>query len=328
MCLSRTTPTTHPFTLASVTGPDNNSISFEYDIWGNVTKVTDQRGKQTKYAYDYMGRLKSETDPLNRTRSVTYNDSVSAGCSCSGSVGRVASYTTKAGDTDTYDYDDAGRLTKVTFAGSTDKLTIAYDANGRMTSCTDTRIPVSFDFGNSQTFTYTRDARGRVTSVTYPDGQQIACGYGSATDAIGRVTTMTLPGIVSTGYNYSGRWSTQKLGKTSIVGLLKNPPAANSARYQYGVIYRVAIRSARRTEISKSNSCPPRFCRTCDGFFNSPTLPENPPFLGACCQQFITRAELKKYPERTFDESEQDSPCPIVGQILSWLQRSAVFPGF
>ncbi len=51
--------------ILSITHPDSPRLVqlFEYDDYGNCTKVTDELGKVTEYTYNEYNRVESETDP-------------------------------------------------------------------------------------------------------------------------------------------------------------------------------------------------------------------------------------------------------------------------
>ncbi len=51
------------------------AYTYEYDVHGNITKITDSAGNITRYFYDDMGQLTREDNPyLNKTYSYTYDN--------------------------------------------------------------------------------------------------------------------------------------------------------------------------------------------------------------------------------------------------------------
>ena len=102
------------------------AYTYTYDSNGNITRITDQSGKVTRYTYDKLGQLTREDNPyLNKTYVYTYDN---AGNRLSK---KKYAYTTgtPGNETATESYNYTGdRLTQV---GS---VTYAYDAVGNPTT--------------------------------------------------------------------------------------------------------------------------------------------------------------------------------------------------
>ena len=102
------------------------AYTYTYDSNGNITRITDQSGKVTRYTYDKLGQLTREDNPyLNKTYVYTYDN---AGNRLSK---KTYAYTTgtPGNETATESYNYTGdRLTQV---GS---VTYAYDAVGNPTT--------------------------------------------------------------------------------------------------------------------------------------------------------------------------------------------------
>jgi RHS repeat-associated protein len=146
-----------------------NVTKYEYEpVFNMVTKMTDPRGRVTKYSYDVHGNRILETDPLGQTRQWTYD-----------SHGNVLTATDKDGNTTTYSYDGFGDRTQATDAVG-NVTTMAYDAVGNLTSTTNAR-----DFTTS----YQYDGMNRLTLVTDPTShtdQTFYDGEGNRTQVIDR----------------------------------------------------------------------------------------------------------------------------------------------
>lgn len=102
------------------------AYTYTYGSNGNITRITDQSGKVTRYTYDKLGQLTREDNPyLNKTYVYTYDN---AGNRLSK---KTYAYTTgtpgNATATESYNY-TGDRLTQV---GS---VTYAYDAVGNPTT--------------------------------------------------------------------------------------------------------------------------------------------------------------------------------------------------
>ena len=102
------------------------AYTYTYDSNGNITRITDQSGKVTRYTYDKLGQLTREDNPyLNKTYVYTYDN---AGNRLSK---KTYAYTTgtPGNETATESYNYTGdRLTQV---GST---VYQYDAIGTPTT--------------------------------------------------------------------------------------------------------------------------------------------------------------------------------------------------
>ncbi|MEZ4775186.1 MAG: DUF6531 domain-containing protein [Bacteroidia bacterium] len=180
----------------------NQSTIYEYDNRGRLTKVTDPSGGFALYAYDPAGNLISITDPKGFTQNFTYD-----------SEGRLTSRTDGAGNSYSYQYYDMGnlfsvieptgnttyfyydalyRLTGKSFSafGSPD-FSYSYDENDNLRNFSEStgnvgttsiiynnrNLPIvcTDPFGRTTTFTY--DANGNRTKITYPGGNQVNYQY-------------------------------------------------------------------------------------------------------------------------------------------------------
>ena len=92
--------------IASIQPPAGTLTSFTYDSRGRLASAT-QGARQTIYSYDENGRLTSLTNPLSQTESFTYDDD-----------GRLLTQTLEDGREINYAYDNNGNLTSVTPPGT------------------------------------------------------------------------------------------------------------------------------------------------------------------------------------------------------------------
>ena len=100
-------------------------IRREFDALNRVTKYTDYKGREVKYAYDALGNMTALTYPGGEIVRYEYNDD-----------GSVSKMTSNSGGVFTYGYDNYGRLCKITRAdGSTE--TREYNPAGQLTKQTD-----------------------------------------------------------------------------------------------------------------------------------------------------------------------------------------------
>jgi RHS repeat-associated protein len=138
--------------------------AIAYDAAMNPVRVTDERGEQWTYGYDAAGNRTSAKDPLLRQTTWTYDG-----------ARHVLSETKPSGLVTTNTYDAAGNLKTVSRAhsesGQAQTTTLAYDAQGQLTSMTDA-------LGHAWTYAY--DAAGNLTSRTSPLGNTTTYGYSTA----------------------------------------------------------------------------------------------------------------------------------------------------
>ena len=123
--------------------------SYEFDVMGNLTKVTDQNGEATEFTYNAEGWQLTVTDPRGKVTTTTYDDIGRATqVEYPGSWKEIFTYfepgmvKTKKNEkgvdstTVTYEYDDLYRLKKKDFPSGTD-TEFETDAAGRLTKMKD-----------------------------------------------------------------------------------------------------------------------------------------------------------------------------------------------
>ncbi|PJZ29487.1 RHS repeat-associated core domain-containing protein [Leptospira kmetyi] len=166
---------------------NGKNIKYSYNSQGSITKITDPEGLNTTVAYDLLGNKLNQTSP--DTGTTTFINSP---------TGTVLEQRNANGSFNTYQYDSADRLTKITghhSNGTTQSVQFTYDESssvngkGKLTSVTDSigKTEFQYDTRGNQTkikktlnqedltliFLKDYDLGNRVTSVTYPDGTVI-----------------------------------------------------------------------------------------------------------------------------------------------------------
>ncbi len=128
--------------------------TYSYDSAGELVTVTRPattaapHGATTTYTYDPSGQLLTTTDPDGVTATMTYTAAgTQSGISYSGSSAHSASY----------GYDAEGNMTSMT--DTTGTSTYSYDPFGELTSAQN---------GSSKTVGYSYDTDGNTTAITYP----------------------------------------------------------------------------------------------------------------------------------------------------------------
>ena len=184
--------------LTSILDANSHRETYEYDANGNRTAVTDRNGRVTRYEYDKLDRLTKATEDeqgLQRITRYSYDGL--------GHVLTLTAYTDSNSngivETTTYEYDDAGRLTKVVYpnndASSNGIARFTWDPAGTVHTRTDQKGIVT---------TYTYDDLHRLTAQTYSDGTTPSTAF--AYDKAGRLTGATNADVDETfTYDDAGR---------------------------------------------------------------------------------------------------------------------------
>lgn len=141
--------------LISITDPENNVTSFEYDSMERLSRKTTHLGQVTILTYDPNGNVKTELDPNQNLKTFVYNESDEL-------IQKIL-----PDNGYTMDYDDFGNLLKVTDNDSVleyeyEKIAGEYTLTSAKSSGTD--LP-------TVTLAYSRDDFGNRTGMTTPYGQ-------------------------------------------------------------------------------------------------------------------------------------------------------------
>jgi RHS repeat-associated protein len=147
--------------LTHLTSPDTGGTSYVSDKAGNRISQTDNRGTTSTYTYDALNRLSAIAYPTTSLNvAYAYDESnATTGCGTSYPTGRLTRMTDGSGST-TYCYDRRGNVTQKKQVMGTATLTTqyGYTVADRLASIT---------YPSGAVATYTRDAVGRVKTVTW-----------------------------------------------------------------------------------------------------------------------------------------------------------------
>lgn len=172
---------------------------YTYDADDNVTSVTDPRGLVTSYTYDGLGQRWQQASPDTGTTHFNYD-----------SYGRLASMTRNDGTVTSYGYDALNRRTSISAGGLTQ--TLSYDTCthgiGRLCSAADANSTTSYAYtpegwlsgrgfsvnGTTYSLGYGYNALGQISSVVYPDGNQVLYSY---TNGVVSAVQVNIGGTVS-----------------------------------------------------------------------------------------------------------------------------------
>lgn len=201
--------------LSKTTDAAGNSTYYAYDRAGNLAEVADTRGQKTGYQYDGLGNLLRLTSPDTGVTQYQYDI-----------AGKLTRMTRANALVTIYSYDNAGRIIKAVTGN--DSQSWAYDSctngKGRLCSITDTGTSTSYSYtkegtlasqttvinGTSYVTGWAYDAQGRISSITYPGGNQALYEY----DALGRVSAVKAK-IGSTTYNVASNIAYYAYGPVS-----------------------------------------------------------------------------------------------------------------
>jgi RHS repeat-associated protein len=211
------TPLFHSAAQAQAT--QNTTTLYEYDGLGNLTKITDPRGKVTTQSYDALSRVIQQVQPA----AVAGGNTPTIGSSHDGQD-RLLQVVDPRSLTTSYVTNGLGDQTKLT-SPDTGVTDATYDAAGNLKTRKDAR---------GKTVTYSYDALNRLTLIDYPTGVDTAFEYdgGAAVvaNAKGRLTKIT-DESGNTTYTYDGFG--RVLVKTQTVGT-GTAAKVRTVTYTYG----------------------------------------------------------------------------------------------
>jgi YD repeat-containing protein len=191
------------------------TTTYGYDARGNLTTITDPRGKVTTQTFDVLDRMTRQLQPPPSTGGTR----PSIGVSYDG-LDQVRAVTDPRNLATTYAVDGLGNATRQT-SPDTGITNRTFDAAGNLATETDAR-------GKTTTFSY--DALNRLTRAAYPTGTATVLewdgGPSGAPVSRGLLTRIT-DESGSTAYTYDGFG--QVLSKTQTTGTL-----VRTVRYAYG----------------------------------------------------------------------------------------------
>lgn len=179
-------------TIASISYPQNNTLTFTYNDQGQRTSVSNASGTLS-FAYDADGKLVTVSDENGRTVNLSYNGD------------QLISAQNTDSDSLNYEYDSTNNIVKVTDFNGNIKLTNTFDDKNRV---------VSQYIQGEGTYTFTYDEENHTNACTGPNGYYYSVIY----DELGRITSATdSKGTESFEYNDKNQRTayTDRLGNTT-----------------------------------------------------------------------------------------------------------------
>lgn len=176
-----------------MTAPDGGVTAYTYDATGGLYTVTDPRGLVTRYTRNGFGEVVVLESPDSGRRDYQYDIGGRLTTETHASGTLTIGYTwdaldrmltrSSAGSTEAFTYDEGvygnGRRTRINDA--TGKKTFAYGADGQLLQ------QVQTTYGTNYSTSWTYDAAGRASTMTYPGGLVLSYQY----DTVGRLSRVS-----------------------------------------------------------------------------------------------------------------------------------------
>lgn len=208
-------------------GVTPETTRYWYDLQGNVTRRRTPRGNDTNYGYDELGKKTSEINAIGDSQSWSYDY-----------FGRLRGHVDMGGVIYYYNYNEnAGLLVQQT-SNRGQSQTYQYDAAGHLIKVTDTGTASGAFVGVNRVTEYTYDAAGRRIRVETTDNGIKHEDTRTQYDALGRISNIS-------GLGYSVNYSYDAAGnRTRIYATYANGSFQTNVQdlwYQYDSMNRVTI---------------------------------------------------------------------------------------
>ncbi|MCB1120520.1 MAG: hypothetical protein KJT03_03145 [Verrucomicrobiae bacterium] len=184
---------------------DGQVWSYQTGNFGNIAKVVTPEGRIRSMDYDSQGNLTSLTEPDGSKIRFEYD-----------ALGRVTKRAMPSGIVETTTYNPVGLATLKAYSNGTSRQ-FEYDENNRLVKATNEEGDTSFTY----------DAAGNLTEVSYPNDLFISYDY----DAAGRVTAVT---------DQNGRTSHYAYNAAGLLDEVTNSDETVSVSYMYDAAGRLA----------------------------------------------------------------------------------------
>ncbi len=180
--------------LTSIIEPNSSVTSYEYDIFGNISKVKQPKGKTRHYIYNSKNFLVSSETPEAGKQIYKYDD-----------IGNIILKKTASGQTIYYSYDDLGRLVFIDHPSNEGDVYYSYDKGNNIKSVSsssgDYEYLYEYDpsnrllkkevrLNNGSVFydvEYSYDANSNLKDIRYPSGETTRYLYDNANRLTGIV---------------------------------------------------------------------------------------------------------------------------------------------
>jgi YD repeat-containing protein len=183
-------------------GTLTQTLTFSYDSVGNMLTAANGNGSYT-LTYDSLNRVSTVQEPFGLSLTFTYDQ-----------VGNRTVVQDSFGGLTTYAYDANNNLTSVSFGGATPMLIqLVYNAVNQIT--TEQRYNNLTGTGSIGTTSDGYDADGRLTSISNTDGGTTLSSYTYTYDSAGELTSENDNSSLQT-YTYSSFAATKGRNRTAL----------------------------------------------------------------------------------------------------------------
>jgi RHS repeat-associated protein len=231
--------------LGQLQSPDTGTTHYTFDAAGNRITQTDAKSVLVTYGYDALNRLTSISYPTSTLNIHYYYDEPNSttGCSSSYPIGRLTRMTDSSGST-AYCYDQRGNVIAKSVLIGTVPANTHYVYN-----LADRLMEVDYP-GNDADVVYTRDADGRIASVSngstpivtainyLPFGPATQYTFASGGQTLVKNYDLNYHSTDITGSAINLHFALDKLGNISKEGDAAGVPTPNES-YQYDPLYRL-----------------------------------------------------------------------------------------
>ncbi|OGX37530.1 MAG: hypothetical protein A3C53_04955 [Omnitrophica WOR_2 bacterium RIFCSPHIGHO2_02_FULL_68_15] len=213
--------------VEEVNGSATYTTTYAYDALGNLVRVTDQAGNVTAISYDSLGRKIAMTDPDMGRWTYAYD-----------AVDNLTSQTDARGATIAFSYDALNRLTNKSYTipngltGVTGQP-VSYTYDGPATPFSKGKLTAVADGSGSAGFQY--DTLGRLVKETKTITGDAAYTIQRAYDLLGRLTRLTYPDGEVASYTYNPQG-----GIETVTGQPANGPTGSTTVYVSDIAYNAA----------------------------------------------------------------------------------------
>jgi RHS repeat-associated protein len=192
----------------------SGSTEFAYTATSQLASLTDAENQTTSYTYDDAGNKLTETYPDHVTSSTVGQTGYGIVSFTYDPAGRVDVRSDQQGDTCTYAYDLAGRLSSRSYAGLSGGPLSGQSYSDTFTYDDASRMLTAVSGGYSNTVTYTYDDAGRkATEAITISGQTYTTAI--SYNAAGQLTGYTYPDGTAVGRSYTDRGQLYQLTHAS-----------------------------------------------------------------------------------------------------------------
>ena len=186
--------------IDAVSGTRAKSSTRQYDIAGNLTSLTDPDRNTTTWQYNADNQVTLQIDPTGAQTITTYN-----------AAGLVATIKDANGRTKSFTYNADRHATQEVWTDSSntvvDTRNFTYYANGSLHTASN----------NAGTYTYSYNAKGWVATTTDPNGITLTYGYDAAGNVTS--VSDSRGGLVSSTYDNANLLLTRSQSGTGVTPL-------------------------------------------------------------------------------------------------------------